>query len=93
VTDYGKGYNKSGSSSNLNRAGSGRPGSGRGNAPPQPNGKKTEVVSQKSTAEFKKEKEAQIAMINAEIKKYDLEEMKSDINYKMATNINNLRKN
>ncbi len=31
-------------------------------------------------------------MINSEIKKYDLEEMKMDTNHKMATNLNNLRK-
>ena len=32
-------------------------------------------------------------MIANDIKKYDLDEMKIDINHKMATNVNNLKKN
>lgn len=43
-------------------------------------------------AEFKKEKETQLSNIQSEIKKYDLEEMKTDVAHKVATIVNNLRK-
>ncbi len=43
-------------------------------------------------ADFKKEKDLQIAQINAEIKRYDLEEMKTDVSYKVAIVVNNLKK-
>lgn len=42
--------------------------------------------------DFKKEKDTQIVQINAEIKKYDLDEMKTDITYKMSTILNTLKK-
>lgn len=42
--------------------------------------------------DFKKEKETQILLINSEIRKYDLEEMKQDIAHNVATIANNLKK-
>jgi hypothetical protein len=45
-----------------------------------------------SKAELKKEKDSYIAQINSEIKKYDLEEMKTDVTYKVAIIVNNLKK-
>ena len=43
-------------------------------------------------AELKKEKDNYIGQINAEIKRYDLEEMKVDVNYKVAKIVNDLKK-
>jgi hypothetical protein len=49
-------------------------------------------ASNMTKAELKKEKDSYIAQINSEIKKYDLEEMKTDVTYKVAVIVNNLKK-
>ena len=41
---------------------------------------------------MRKEKEAALANIQSEIKKYDLEELKQDVQHKAATIANNLKK-
>jgi hypothetical protein len=46
-----------------------------------------------SKAEYKREKDNQMSLINDEIKKYDLEEMKQDMSHKLHTITNNLLKN
>ena len=45
-----------------------------------------------SKAELKREKDYQLQQIQQEIRKYDLEEMKTDVSYKAAIVINNLKK-
>lgn len=45
-----------------------------------------------TAAELRKEKENTILLISQEVKNYDLEEMKMDVNYKVAKIVNDLKK-
>lgn len=74
--------------SGVPRNGSGRPDSSQG----MPGNGASNRVNPTSRVDFNKDKEVAIAQINLEIKKYDLNDMKTDINYKMSAIVNNLKK-
>jgi hypothetical protein len=87
----------------ASRTGSGRPGSGRVPAlassgsqgkigtstTPNKNGS---TIEKAAPVDIKKEKENTLLYIAQEIKSYDLEEMKTDVNYKLAKIVNDLKK-